>query len=660
MKLLGIIPKDLRDLKILSADKALVAFDDAVYEMTFFPRIKIKECGRWTGATAYSVGAIDEKKLLGTSIGIIIFGDKASPLYSGGKSLIFHGNFSPKHKIAVFVQSPEKIERIIDVYLLSSEDLLKSRRLSREKGHEITFFGTNVGPVENFRFELIKGLILIKDIDGDGFDELIIITPEEITPRLQILDYDVENNLIKSQVISLPDFLREPLQLAAEDIDGDGAEEIFILSRSTPTKYFIIVLKLYPTDTGSYNARTYVISQININELFGEVSDDGFLQVKLCSEPLPHFLLFWIEPPDYNEYLAKIRIAKLMIDSNVSVCKGELRHFPPKQLIFHGKELPENEIIFISDFGISRWKILESDSEQSRTSELGNFYTLTRIDYIRKIGQKVLIGGCILEEPIKLSTIHLYDPSTKEYESLGIIEGKIKQVEYRNDKLLILTDLGLYKCDLLNNVMERMISQENLVGLIVDKDTILVAGKKKVVEYLAENEHKWNVREIMRCKSDEEIVEFKKIGNKVVLGIINNKELMIKSLNGEILWRVKIDPQEIRFVRFFTIKDAEILITRNKILLRFNGKEERTVSLNISEELTAAEIIRSNGQEALIVKADNIVYLITPQEDSIQSSIIMSNVVAFSAEKETLLVALTDRKIVKYNVSEVFQLAESG
>ncbi len=658
MRLLGIIPRELRDVKTIAPEKLLVIFDDGIYEAKLGKKTKIKEIGRWTGASAFSVESLDDKKLLGTSIGVVVFSNKAVPLYTGGRTILFSGNFSPNHKIAAFVQMPDKIERILDVFFIGGEDFSDKKRILRERGQEITFFGTNIGPVEIFRYELLKNLVLIKDIDKDNLDELLILTPEEIAPRIEIIDYNEGNETWDLYTVPLPEFLREPLQLASGDIDGDGEDEILILSRRSPLEYVLSLLEISKLEDNKYQANVYALAHIRADELFKNVSDDGFLQVKLLDNELPSILLMWIEAPNFGECFSKLYFSKLDIDGSFTISKTIYEEFMPKRLILNDENLANEEFLIISDIGFSLWRIKPMQLKGFKVIKNGYFYTPARISAIKEVGDRLFLAGLVLSEPRKISAMYMYDANAREFEIIGIYDFDVKSIiRTSGNDLAILTDNGARYYDARAGKIVKLVTGRNIRDIKYWNGRILVAKENAVLEFWRKSESRFSKRVIYKSAGNERIFSLIDNLGKLLVAAYRGEDVIIRSLKGELVAQKKslLKSNGGRFLKAVMI-DQGIIIFSNIGIEIARNESERNEVVNLPEEIVKIEELKGFKKEGFLISAGSSLFFLSPDQEILVSHI-LSNVTAFDLKDNRLIVVTIDNKIAEFDVPEVIEIA---
>ncbi len=353
-----------KDSLFLNTDNAI--FELKLNENTIFER------GRWTGAFIQNVEIIDSSFIVGTDKGLILFdGSKQLPVWTGDKTLVLSGKFGKEtvgFALTLYNNAGRKYLKPNPITL----DVVEGRKKKLWTADKIPFFTPYGGLLNHYLVNYILGLAHTLDVDGDGFDELVMITPSIENSYLLIIKVDEEKlkreftvneegkkefaSSLKINPTPLPPYTFRPIYSVKKDIDLDGFDEVVLLSKPEENTYTISMIK-FPL--GKPDIQT--IYQFRAEDLFENITDDGeiwFGVGDINGDGALELILAWEEKPDIGELHSKFSIVIVDFFGEISKSNEALQDYPISQLLImdaDGDGL--DEIITLNPLGISIWNL---------------------------------------------------------------------------------------------------------------------------------------------------------------------------------------------------------------------------------------------------------------------------------------------------------------
>ncbi len=363
--------------------------DNAIFELKLQDNI-IYERGRWTGAFIQNVEIVNSAFIVGTDKGLILFdGSKQLPVWTGDKTLVLSGKFGKEtvgFALTLYNNAGRKYLKPNPVTL----DVVEGKKKKLWTADKIPFFTPYGGLLNDYLVNYILGLTHTLDVDGDGFDELVMITPSIENSYLLIIKVNEEklkleatvNDEGKKEFVSplevnptpLPPYTFRPIYSVKKDIDLDGFDEVVLLSKPEENIYTISMIK-FPL--GRPDIQT--IYQFHAEDLFEDITDDGeiwFGVGDINGDGALELILVWEEKPDIGELYSKFSIVVVDFFGEIAKSNEVLQDYPISQLLIIDADGDgSDEIVTLNPLGISIWN-LENNSDGSIAFQKNRFIPL--------------------------------------------------------------------------------------------------------------------------------------------------------------------------------------------------------------------------------------------------------------------------------------------
>lgn len=482
MKLIANIPRMLNDLMPLDKNTFLLAADDVIYRVDIKGNdITLSEIFRWSGTNVLSISAYKDIIVAGTDKGVLILKEgKISPVWIGYPSIVFAGNFYENIDIVCLGKPPYKISRIIDLYAFSSKEVIeKSLRSLRGMEEEIVYFATNMGPIDKFAFYRIRDLAVKVDIDADGYEELLLITPND-EPTLYIVDFS--GGQIDSKKFPLPTFVRNPVRLGFSDIDFDGEKEIYVVSMKSDYEALISVILIDTQLQDEVFIKTIAVAKLDIRDFMREqISDDGIFYIfggEFDNDGLPEIIALWEEPVGEVGFVSKIWPLKLsLMGKTIFVKDAFIKDIAVKDVFPYDIDGDgANELIIFTESGFSIYKVLIK-GKRIKLEKMFEFKTPLFIARLNQIDQYLVLSGPIMEDTDNLWSTLLYSTDKREIKYILLSKPIMRTFTLDNMYMLLTEDNKLI---LLSKEKNRII--EGIRDAILINDTLYLLKEQQIIE----------------------------------------------------------------------------------------------------------------------------------------------------------------------------------
>jgi len=663
MKLLVNIPKVLSDILVLDKYSLLLAADDTVYKVEMKNKeISIIEIFRWTGTNILSISSVDGCIVASTDKGVIIFRDgRAYPAWIGYPGIVLTGKFYEDTNVIFLGKPTHKMSRIIDLYAFSADEILSGVKSLRGSEEEIVFFATNIGPVGEYVLHRTRDLIVKGDIDYDGYEELILITPDS-EPVLYIIDFKEEGWDIES--FPMPQFISTPIFLGFSDINADGEEELYVVSKRGDFEAIISAILFKRMSKEKGRPQVITLTKINFKELLeGEISDDGIFYVfggEFDNDQLPEFIAIWEEPIEEPVYQSKLWVFKISLTGQIEfLTKEAINETIIKKILVGDLDKDQKlEIILLTEIGCSAYK-LETSKKKAGLRNIMRFGIPIQIDKLDKSNNRILIGGPLSRNEKGDWSVLLYNLEERKT-FFKMLSCPIKQILSTNDAFFLITTKGSLiiisdKCEF---------AEESITDLLMQKDNIYVIRKGRVEKAIwTEKKCAVNFLKHLVFNKDQKIRFIRDRINDALMLLVWSKgsNLSIVNENGKkvelVNYSIDIHKELIDVYRIQSNKDQYFLVLTEDELVIFNEKGEKILSEKIEIDDGNVVVADFNGDgdtELLYVTKGVLNYFSIKEKQRIRLA--LENITAMTyldKENGSLIMAFTNNWVVEYDLNEV-------
>ncbi len=509
---------------------------ESVYSMDFRDRT-LRYRGFWRGAGMWSITGIDNLIVTGTKNGLIIFDETAIAHWTGSKTAVFSGNFSEEVKLLALSFYKEKGRRYLRVYPVGSEYFSgESKRLYSDT--IIPFFTPFGGPVDYELIRYLRFLTNVFDVDGDGFDELVLVNPGVDSAYLVILSLRKNNEqVVKVDQEKLPSYTFRPILALKGDLDQDGLQEIALLSNPKYKTYHISMIDIVE---GKINSQS--LEMLDVHNVFKDVSEDGeaWLSVgDVNGDGFAEITFMWEEKPSWGEVKSKLFFLTKTFFGESEKSLGGIEVYPPLEMYTYDYDGDrKEELILVSALGIEAVNLSDG--------RVADFLPIIgEIKYLTHLGdERFFVSGSVLGEDVW---------------SYYFVDGSVIKIGYPTKRVLKIS-----RC---NNEVS-VLDASGKVWLINDNGFYLLKDSVRDLECLRDSLYlllkdgkivKYGV------KTDRE--ESVKSGKIVKLVRNEDKLFYAESLNGVISIKDLKDDKEI--IKLSLTDDVETIVLLRKTKRKF-------------------------------------------------------------------------------------------
>ncbi len=455
---------------IIINDRLFFFNDNAIFELKSTEG-SIIEIARWTGAQIQNLSIIDDKYLVGTEKGIIIFDGGQLPIWTGERTVILSGKFSD-----------DVIGFALNVYKESRRKYLKINKIDKQilvgkvkklwTMDKIPFFTPYGGVLDEYLMDYVLDLTNVIDSNNNGFDELIIITPGVDSSYILIVSLTEDGKVDISQK-ELPNYTFKPFYSTGRDLDLDGLNEILLCSNP---KEFDVIVSMIKFPMGKVDIQSLI--KVNLRDLFNRITEDGepYCNVgDIDGDKAFEILLFWEEKPSVNDVHSKLYIMSQNFFGERTVFNEPIIDYPVSQLSTYDFDNDgRDELLLLSPLGLSIHK-LDLGAKKAVLSKFIPF--LDRIYGLKRENEKIIVFGPLMKEPEEKWVLNVLDG--RQF-SFGITVPKPRKLHLIDDGIFLLTDEG--KLVLINGD-ERKSVRSNVVDIVSIDKTLYIALKTSIFRY---------------------------------------------------------------------------------------------------------------------------------------------------------------------------------
>ncbi|MGQ4891739.1 MAG: hypothetical protein ACP6IP_04525 [Candidatus Njordarchaeia archaeon] len=478
MKLLVSIPSKINRIE-LANNEMLFSTNNAIFE--FVPRERrIKEIGRWTGAKIQNVSIVDNKYVVGTDKGLIIFDESQTPIWSGEKTIILPGKFSDEvvaFALTIYHEARRKYLKINKV----TRDVLEGQIKKLWTVNKISFFTPYGGYMDGYLTNYLLGLSHVLDANGDGKDDLILITPG-VESSFLLHIWVGEKEKVEIQQRELLNYTFRPLTSIKRDLDLDGLDEILLVSNPVDDA---IVASMIKFSMGKADIQSLL--HVKINDIFEGITEDGELWCSVGDvngDKASEIFLIWEEKPGLGETKSKNFVFSRDFFGNEVIIPEPFAEYPLQQVMFHDYDgNGRDEMIILTPIGVSFYEI-NLDEKNVRKIE-----SVPIMDHVYGLvsdprDKSLLAFGPVLEDD-KIWTFSILSEKQINY---GPPTNRILKIFKVGDSILYLTDdRTLYVYDhveakaLMNNVADIAKVKDKLFILKRNGEIHILDGSKLTI-----------------------------------------------------------------------------------------------------------------------------------------------------------------------------------
>ena len=630
MKLVTSLP--IRDFNFISVNgENFIYTNNAVFSVSL-KRLLLKNLGRWSGAKITNVAKINDRYLVGSDKGLIVFfNDKNLPIWAGEKTFIIPGNFSEDVLGLALTIHREENRRYLKVSKVTKEVVFgEERRLFGEE--KIPFFTPFGGVTDEYINQYLLGLINVLDTDRDGRDELFIITPG-VEASFITRTFISDNGNIEVQYWELPSYTFRPIVSVAKDIDLDGYKEIFLLSNPESDVVVSTIINIEPN-----NVKAQAVHRFSFRETFGEkVSMDaeiwGYIG-DIDGDKFNEIVYILEEKPKLGEIKSSLYMLIKRFMGDEKLISKPIEEFPLEN--FFTKDVDGDgveELLLVTPVSLTVYS-LKKRWEVKKDREIFFIYNIEGV--INEAGYLISFGP-ILTKPMEMWGYYLFKEKSGDL-YMGSVSGKIKKITFFGKNLVLLDFNGTLYISEGNNikVFNKGISDIEKVG-----DRLYVAVGN-VVQVLDKSFNKFSEIEF-----GGKVISLSKMGEKIFITYRRGKKIFLTDEHKKM--DIKLGAREI--VSF-------IPLGRNKVdYIVVSGGDEICILNHSGEKIFGLSGIRldygkyvvldvdGDGSRELIFVYGNELYLVDMKFGDIIRSLGIKNWSAISlkdVEGEKFYIAYDD------------------